>query len=237
MSSGDVKVEEITNEAQRCELGEAPHWDAARKSLYYVDIVGPAIFRYDYKNGEIYKATIKDDNSPIGFFIPVNGTTDEFVIGANRRLLLIKWDGKSGQASISKVLAEIDPDHEGNRCNDGKVDPSGVLFFGSMGDQSKFDLAKTRIGAFYRFSKDTGAVELKKDIGISNGLTWDVKRKKFYYIDSVTRDVKEFDYDVTTSEICKNILLNHLIIFELCNIRSCFYTKPALNATIYKTRS
>lgn len=204
MSSGDVKVEEITSEAQRCELGEAPHWDAARKSLYYVDIVGPAIFRFDYKNGEIYKATIKDDDSPIGFFIPVNGTTDEFVIGASRRVLLIKWNGKSGQATIAKVLAEIDQGHEGNRCNDGKVDPSGVLFFGSMGDQSKFDLAKNRLGAFYRYSKETGAVQLKTNIGISNGLTWDVKRKKFYYIDSVARDVKEFDYDKATSGICKN---------------------------------
>lgn len=203
MSSGDVKVEEITSEAQRCELGEAPHWDAARKSLYYVDIVGPAIFRFDYKNGEIYKATIKDDDSPIGFFIPVNGTTDEFVIGARRRVLLIKWDGKSGQATIAKVLAEIDQGHEGNRCNDGKVDPSGVLFFGSMGDES-LDLAKNRHGAFYRYSKETGAVQLKTNIGISNGLTWDVKRKKFYYIDSKTRDVKEFDYDKATSGICKN---------------------------------
>ena len=203
MSQEDVKVEEITNEAQRCELGEGPHWDAARQSLYYVDIVAPAILRYDFKNGEIYRATIKDENSPIGFFIPVENTTDEFVVGANRRVLLIRWDGKSGQASVLKSLAEIDKEYFGNRINDGKVDSNGVLFFGSMGDEAKFDLFEIRVGSFYRFTNETGADLLKKHVGISNGLTWDVKRKKFYYIDSVAKDVKEFDYDTEKSQICE----------------------------------
>jgi gluconolactonase len=201
--SNEVKIEEITNEAQRCELGEGPHWDQKRQSLYFVDIVAPAIFRYDYKSGEIYKATIKDDDSPIGFFIPVDGTSDEFVIGANRRVLLIKWDGKSRQASVLKVLVEVDKEYPGNRINDGKVDRSGVLFFGSMGDESKFDLAETRVGSFYRFTNSTGAVNLKGQVGISNGLTFDSKRQKFYYIDSITRDIKEFDYDPATSQICE----------------------------------
>lgn len=203
MSQGDVKIEEITTEAQRCELGEGPHWDIDRQSLYYVDIVAPAIFRHDFKNGEIYRATIKDDSSPIGFFVPVEGTSDEFVVGANRRVLLIRWDGKSGQATVLKSLAEVDQTHVGNRINDGKVDPKGVLFFGSMGDEAKFDLFETKVGTFYRFTNETGAVPLKANVGISNGLTWDVNRKKFYYIDSVARDVKQFDYDPVTSQICE----------------------------------
>lgn len=203
MSSGDVKIEEITTEAQRCELGEGPHWDSKTQSLYYIDISGHAIFRYNYKNGEIYRATIKDEDSPIGFFVPVAGTNDEFVVGANRRVLLIRWDGKSGQATVLKSLAEVDQDFNGNRINDGKVDPTGVLYFGTMGDESKFDLAEVRVGTFYRFTNETGTTALKGQIGISNGLTWDVKRKKFYYIDSVTRDVKQFDYDPVKSEICE----------------------------------
>ncbi|CRK91220.1 CLUMA_CG004903, isoform A [Clunio marinus] len=208
MSQADMKIEELTNEAQRGELLEGPHWDVERQSLYYVDIVAPAIFRYDYKNGEIYRATIKDNNAAIGFFIPVEGTTDEFVIGANREVLLIKWDGKSSQASISKVLVEVDKAFSGNRCNDGKVDPSGVLFFGTMGDESKYDLSKTRVGSFYRFKDSTtGAFELKNEIGISNGLTWDETNKKFFYIDSVTRDVKVYDYNQTTSEISNESIL------------------------------
>jgi len=206
-SSGNIKIEEITAEAERGELLEAPHWDIARQSLYYVDIVGPAIFRLDYKTGEIFKATIKDDASKIGFITPVDSTTDEFVIGAGRRVLLIKWDGKSKQAIVSKVVVEVDQGFEGNRINDGKVDPNGVLFFGSMGDESKHDLAEKRFGSLYSYTIATGSVVWKDNIGIGNGLTWDVKRKKFYYIDSVTRDVKQYDFDPETSEITNESVL------------------------------
>lgn len=202
--SQEIKVEEITSEDQRVELGEGPHWDIASQSLYYVDILGPAIFRYDYKSGDLFKATVKDENSPIGFITPIEGTSDEFIIGAGRRLLVIKWNGRSSQATVMKALADIDSDQPGNRINDGKADPRGVLCFGSMGDESKFDLSKTRVGTLYNFNNVTGLEALKAGVGISNGLTWDVKRRKFYYIDSVTRDIKQFDYNALTSEICKS---------------------------------
>lgn len=203
MSSSDLNIQEITTDEQRGELLEAPHWDVARQSLYFVDIFASAIFRLDYKTGEIFRATIKDDDSPIGFFSPVHGTNDEFVIGANHRILLIKWDGKSNEATILKVVIEVDLDREGNRVNDGKVDPNGVLFFGSMGDEAKYDLGANRFGSLFSYTNETGLVTWKNHIGIGNGLTWDVKRKKFYYIDSVAEDVKEFDYDPATSKLCK----------------------------------
>lgn len=44
---------------------------------------------------------------------------------------------------------------------------------------------------------------LKNNIGVSNGLTWNEKTNKFYYIDSVDHDVKEFDYDPATGNICE----------------------------------
>lgn len=204
----DVEVEEITSEGQRCELSEGPHWDVARQSLYYVDIAAPAILRYDFKTKEIYKATIKDDDSPLGFISPVEGKSDEFIVGAKRQILLIRWDGKSGQASMIKVLQEVDQANPTNRINDGKVDPYGKIFFGTMGDEDNFDLSKTRVGTFYSyFSPGPQAVSpplkpLKGYVGISNGLTWDVERKKFYYIDSVTRDIKVYNYD-EHSNICE----------------------------------
>lgn len=35
------------------------------------------------------------------------------------------------------------------------------------------------------------------------GLTWNEKTNKFYYIDSAVYDIKEFDYDPKTKNICK----------------------------------
>lgn len=43
---------------------------------------------------------------------------------------------------------------------------------------------------------------LKRSVGISNGLAWNEKTNKFYYIDSVDSDVKEFDYDPVTGNLC-----------------------------------
>lgn len=45
---------------------------------------------------------------------------------------------------------------------------------------------------------------LKSEIGVSNGLTWNEKTNKFYYIDSVDLDVKEFDYDPKSGNICES---------------------------------
>lgn len=227
------KVEEISSEGQRCTLGEGPHWDPKSKSLYYVDILAPAIFRYNTKNGEIYKAKIKDNEKPIGFIVPVEGTDDEFVVGAGRDITIIRWDGKlywqvfeallpvagstsclkltnnfpffqgkSGQATVLRVLGEVDKQKPGNRINDGKCDPRGTLFFGTMGENIT-DSKSNLTGSFFHFSAGDGAKNLKSSIGISNGLTWNETLGKFYYIDSITQDVKVFDYDASTGALSK----------------------------------
>lgn len=63
------------------------------------------------------------------------------------------------------------------------------------------DIFEKRLGTFYRFTKDEQFVPLKSSVGISNGLTWNEKTNKFYYIDSVDLDVKEYDYDPVTGNL------------------------------------
>lgn len=197
------KVEQINQNETRNLLGEGPHWDVKTQSLYYIDILDSAIFRYDHVGNKIYKAKVDGEaTTPISFMIPVESTTDEFVIGAGLRLLLIKWDGISSMATTIKTLGEVDHGTE-NRFNDAKVDPNGVLFCGTMGSEEKFDLFKNHLGSLYRFSVSTGFIEVKKNIGISNGLAWNESLKKFYYIDSVALDIKEFDWNPETGNVCK----------------------------------
>ncbi|KAG5683826.1 hypothetical protein PVAND_013089 [Polypedilum vanderplanki] len=205
--SQNLKIEEITNEAQRCELLEAPHWDVQSQSLYFVDIFGPAIFRY--KGGEIYKATIKDnEDTPIGFITPVANTTNEFVIGLGKELTVIKWDGKSGQATVVKILSKVDSNFADNRINDGKCDPHGRVYFGTMGSPEDKNLSKSLPGSLYRYDVESkSSINLRGRIGIGNGLAWNEKLGKFYYVDSVTRDVKVFDYDSSTGNLSNEEVL------------------------------
>lgn len=56
-------------------------------------------------------------------------------------------------------------------------------------------------GTFYRYTPDEGPTALLHNIYISNGMTWDLKQNKFYYIDSGIMDVKEYDLEPTSGNI------------------------------------
>lgn len=114
-------------------LGEGPHWDINRQSLYYIDIYGTnqSISRYDYNEGKTYNAKIPD-HPVISFIIPVDGTKDEFLVGAVKKLIVIQWDGKSNEAKAVRTVGEVELDMDENRFNDAKCDPFGRFYGGTM---------------------------------------------------------------------------------------------------------
>lgn len=69
--------------------------------------------------------------------------------------------------------------------------------------EAKGDIFEARLGSLYKYSSENGFDKLKSNISVSNGLTWNEKAKKMYYIDSCDLDVKEFDYDSVTGALCK----------------------------------
>lgn len=137
----------------------------------------------------------------IGFIIPVQGTSDQFVLGTGTRIILVEWDGKSPIAKTVKVVGEVEKDRNNTRFNDAKADPKGRLFAGTMRLEECGDIFAARWGTFYRYTKSSGFESLKTHIGVSNGLAWNEVTNKFYYIDSCDLDVKEFDYDSVTGDI------------------------------------
>lgn len=67
----------------------------------------------------------------VGFILPVDGTDDQFVVGVERKFLVIQWDGKDGSTvKVVKELGEVDQAVPTTRINDGKADPKGRLFAG-----------------------------------------------------------------------------------------------------------
>uniref|UniRef100_A0A336K406 Regucalcin n=1 Tax=Culicoides sonorensis TaxID=179676 RepID=A0A336K406_CULSO len=195
-----IKVEQITA-VPTFKLLEGPHW--INNSLYFVDIMESLIFRYDYPTNKCFKANIEGEiGTKIGFISPVEGKENQFVVGLGPRLVLIHWDGVSALAKRVKVLVEVEQELKVTRFNDGKIDPRGRIFAGTMMSEEHGDIFAVRKGTLYRFESKTGkCVPLKSKICISNGLAWDETRKRFYYIDSADYEVKEFDYDVETGDI------------------------------------
>lgn len=67
-------------------------------------------------------------------------------------------------------------------------------------------------GTFNRFDlKSKIYVKLLDNISISNGMAWNEKISKFYYIDSMSHSIDEFDYDITTGNIRKRITIIFIV--------------------------
>lgn len=82
------------------------------------------------------------------------------------------------------------------------------------------DLFDVAAGSFYKYIRGDGEYKLLDNIFVSNGMAWNEAEKKFYYIDSGKFDVKQYDYDSKTGDICEqylNIFMDFLWIFQVNN--------------------
>jgi sugar lactone lactonase YvrE len=165
------------------ELGEGPAWDARTQTLYWVDIYGKRIHRY--QDGE--DRSVQLDDMP-GCLAPrPNGHLIAAVRGK-----ITDLEPESGKATL---LSAFDEEPATNRVNDGKCDPAGRLLVGTMDNKEK-----EASGCLYSFDGKTLS-RLLTGIRISNGLAWSPDSKTMYYIDTPTRQVQAFDYDLASGRI------------------------------------
>nr|XP_017023439.1 regucalcin [Drosophila kikkawai] len=209
ISKMSYKVEAVPD--SYAALGEGPHWDVARQSLYYVDLESAGINRYDFKQNKVYKAKIQGEEFA-SFILPIENKPQEFAVGCTRRTVVVQWDGISALAKVVRTLFEVQADHTDNRINDAKTDPNGRFYGGTMADSG--DIFTQWKGELYKWQAGGKPQVLKEAVGISNGLAWDVKAKKFYFIDTNNNEVEAYDYDQSTGAIS-----NRKVIFDLRKLR------------------
>ncbi len=161
-------------------LGEGPAWDSKTQTLYWVSILDKRVYAGTRILAEL--------DEFIGCIAPCkNG---HLILGT--RFNLVDLEPASGQLT---VLATLSAEFPTNRINDGKCDPAGRFLLGTM-DMNE----KEPNGTLYSFDgKDI--TSLFRGVTISNGLAWSPDHKTLYYIDTPTREVKAFDYEVSTGEI------------------------------------
>lgn len=163
----------------RATLGEGPAWDARTQTLYWVDILEKKI----YTDIELFAEL--DDY--IGCLAPCNN--GHLIVGS--RASFIDFEPVSSQQTVLFSLTES----ANNRMNDGKCDPAGRLIAGTMA-MNETDPS----GNLYSFDGKQAEV-LIPNVTISNGMAWSPDHKTFYYIDTPTREVTAFDYDLKTGKI------------------------------------
>lgn len=168
----------------RHELAEMPYWDPARRRLCYVDIDGGTINELDPATGDL---RVIERTAPIGFAMPVAGG-DERLCGEGNDLVVV---GPGGE-ELGRL--PVEPGRDGNRLNEGKPDPRGRLWYGSMSKTRQPEQA-----ALYRF--DVNGLTRIRTITTGNGTDWDVGRGRMYHVDTPTLRIDVFDYDVATGEV------------------------------------
>jgi sugar lactone lactonase YvrE len=171
---------------QGAELGEGAFWHAPAQRLYWVDITGKTVFVYDPATGKNRAIPVGSD---VGTIVPRKSG------GAIIAL-------KDGFASLNletgavKMLAKVEADLPNNRFNDGKCDPAGRFWAGSMA----YDFAKGA-GSLYCMDTKHNIRKVISHVTISNGLAWTEDQKIFYYIDSGASCIVAYDYRIATGQI------------------------------------
>jgi sugar lactone lactonase YvrE len=185
---------ELILDAQ-AELGEGPFWDEARSCLCWLDILKGRLHQYQPETGH---ADFIEMGQPLGCAAPCR--SGKFILGM-----------KSGLAFLSPDSAQVDwiaqpePQLPNNRFNDGKCSPDGRFLAGTM-DMGE----KSPSGVLYSLSPDGTLQVLKKNVRISNGLTWSPDYKTFYHIDTPTREIVAYDYDLSSGEIANPRVVIHV---------------------------
>lgn len=168
-------------------LAEGPVWNASMRRLHFVDITAGRIHTWDPDSGELQKTDVA---MMAGCVVPRErgGLVAALANGI--------WtvDVVSGERDF--VVAP--PEHDAARCrfNDGKCDPQGRLWAGTMGLK-----AEPGAGGLYCFSGGTESRRALSDVTISNGLAWAPDGKTMYYIDSPTRRVDAFEFEPESGAI------------------------------------
>jgi len=168
----------------RASLGECPVWSAAEQALYWVDINAPSLNRFDPATGSNRAMPMP---SSIGCF--ALRKRGGFVVALRDGIWLAQPDGKLER---KVVAAPYDPAH--HRFNDGRCDPQGRFFVGTMNE--KRDAPS---GALYRIDSDFSITEIFGNLTISNGLAWSPDGRTMYHADTPTLTISAYDFDAASA--------------------------------------
>ena len=152
-------------DAHQCQLGEGPLWHPTRHELFWFDILGK----------QLRTATTHwqfDD------YVSAAGWVDDTTLIVASARALSRFDITTGQ---SQKLCDLEADNPITRSNDGRADPQGGFWIGTMGIN-----AEPAAGAIYRYYRGT-LRRLFADIQISNAICFAPSGDTAYFTDTNTQ--------------------------------------------------
>ena len=162
---------------RRCELGEGPFWHPEREQLFWFDILhGRLLSRIgdtplEWQFDEMHSAA---------------GWIDRETLLLASETGLWRFDIATGARAR---LAGIEEDRPDTRSNDGRADPQGGFWIGTMGKQ-----AQPGEGAIWRFH-DGRVTRLFAGLTIPNAICFAPDGQSAYFADTPTRRIHRVALD------------------------------------------
>lgn len=170
----------------QCFLGEGPYWHVGRQSFFWVDIENGKLFEHHLASGKTNSKSF-----PHRLTLVLEGKENLLILALDRKIASYNLDTEK-----LEWLTEVEADLPLNRFNDGKCDAKGRLWIGTL--SSKFTKGS---GSLYRVGKDLKPKKQLDQLTISNGMAWTEDNQTFYFIDTPTRQIKAFHFDLESGEI------------------------------------
>ena len=174
----------------KCKLGEGTLWVKEHNSIYFVDIKKKYFFSLNVKNNKKKKYKV---NKEIGFLAHIKNNI--FILGLQGELRIQNIKTKK---IIKSIL--IEQDIKLNRINDGKTDPKGNLWFGTMDNLER----KIEKGSLYKLDKNLNLTKVDKNYRITNGPAF-INENNFYHTDSSKKIIYKIKINKKDKIISKKI--------------------------------
>jgi sugar lactone lactonase YvrE len=160
-----------------CELGEGPLWHPGRGQLYWFDIMGRRLLT---REGD------RTCSWDFGEHVSAAGwvSETELLVASETRLLVMDLESDRREDVIP-----LEADDARTRSNDGRADPWGGFWIGTMGKGAELGL-----GSIYRFHRS----ELRRlfhPITISNAICFAPDRTYAYFADTQTKVIRRTALD------------------------------------------
>jgi sugar lactone lactonase YvrE len=164
---------------QRDVLGEGPLWSPRRNSVFWVDILAPALNRLSLSDGKLERWSMPQK---LGWVVERAHATN-FIAGFQNGFAELTL-----QPFSVRPLLDPEPDLPDNRMNDCYVDSKGRLWAGTM------DVAIERdTGSLYRLDPDLRATRMDSGYRVTNGPIFSLSQQHLYHNDTGRGVVYRFD--------------------------------------------
>jgi len=168
-------------------VGESPLWSPLEKVLYWVDITGQKIHRFNPRTAINDTFNLRQPVTAVGL-----REKGGLVLTLHKNFAFFDPD-----TAALEILSDPEEDKPSHRFNDAKCDRHGRFWAGTM-DEVNWDAS---VGCLYRLDPDTKVSCMQRGVVCANGLGWSPDNRVFYFTESFRYCIYAYDFDATTGNI------------------------------------